>query len=257
MGSGEGYPLRFPNRYLGVSPFLRSSVQRHDPSQGAEGPALTAAPPAISQPRQVPLRAAPPEPLSSLKLNKRSLFCAARLRSCGKNSIFPAAARRAQRGLWEMCVQKTGNSLCFLLLERASHFQVDCQRVYAHIFTHVGTEPPWCSLIYAQRFSLIGEFTGTQLSLHCPSVPRCVFYAHGSRGPHSPPHLSHFILNDKIDILPHREQWEWQLQRLLWWSWELSGHYHKKRAAAASINPNMGWKASLAPCMTHLDDFVV
>lgn len=205
MGSGEGYPLRFPNSYLGVSPRLRSSVQRHDPSQGAEGPALTAAPPAISQPRQVPLRAAPPEPLSSLKLNKRSLFCATRLHSCGKNSIFPAAARRAQRGLWEMCVQKTGNSLCFLILERASHFQVDCQRIRAHIYTcgHRATvvQPDICATLLPDRRNHWNTAVST--------LPKCaalrLLRARFQRSAF-PPHLSHLILNDKIDTLPHREQ---------------------------------------------------
>lgn len=215
MGSGEGYPLRLTKSYLGVSPFLRSSVQRHDPSRGAEGPALTAAPPAISQPRQVSLRAAPPEPLSSLKLNKRSLFCAARLRSCGKNSIFPAAANVRNEDCGKCVSKKTGNSLCFLLLERASHFQVDCQRVREHIYTcghrAAVVQPDTCATLLPDRRN--------HWSTAVSTLPKCaalrLLRARFQRSAF-PPHLSHLILNDKIDTLPHREQREWQLQRLLW-----------------------------------------
>lgn len=153
MGRGEGYPLRFPNSDLGVSPFLRSSVQRHDPSQGAEGPALTAAPPAISQPRQVPLRAAPPEPLSSLKLNKRSLFCATRLRSCGKNSIFPSSSKAcATRTVGNVCPKKQEIRYVSSYWSELVTFKWTAS-AYAHIFTHVATEPPWCSLTYVRNAS--------------------------------------------------------------------------------------------------------
>lgn len=67
--SGEGYPLRFPNSYLGVSLFKDTTPPegRVTPAREERGQPLTAALPAISQPRQVSLRAAPPEPLPSLK----------------------------------------------------------------------------------------------------------------------------------------------------------------------------------------------
>lgn len=228
---------------------------RVTPAREERGPALTAAPPAISQPRQVSLRAAPPEPLSTLKQNKRSLFCAARLRSYGKNSIFPAA-RRAQQRLWEMCVTKTGNSLCFLWLERASHFQVDCQRVRADIYT-CGHRAIWVKL---DTSATLLPDRRIHWNTVASTVPKCaalrLLRARFQRSTFSP-HLSHFISNYKNDTLPHREQLQCRLQRLLSWSWELSGHYNKKRAAAASINPNMGWKATLAPWLTHLDDVVV
>lgn len=38
--------------------------------------------------------------------------------------------------------------------------------------------------MYAQGFFLIGEVTGKQPQLQIPSVLRCVFYAHGLKGPH-------------------------------------------------------------------------
>lgn len=115
--------------------------------------------------------------LSSLKQNKRSLFARP---GC---ALMERILFSQQRGLWEMCVLKTGNSLCFLWLERASQFQVGVLQ----IFTRVGTVSPRWGLIYAYSFFLI-EVMGTQLEPRCPTVVRCVFYAHGLGA-----HLSYFI----------------------------------------------------------------
>lgn len=174
--------------------------RRLTPAREERGPALTATLPSISQPRQVSLCAAPPEPLSSLKQNKRSLFarpgCAlmerilfsqqqgVRNEDCGKR-VFQKQEIRYVSSDWSELVSFKWTA-------------------YTQVFTHVGTVPFWWSLIYTQRFFLIGEVTGTQLHLQCPSVLR-LLRTRFQRSAFSP-HLSHFISNYKNDTLPRREQ---------------------------------------------------
>lgn len=114
---------------------------RVTPAREERGPALTAAPPAILQPRQVSLRAAPPEPLSSLKQNKRSLFarpgCAlmerilfsqqqgVRNEDCGK-CVFQKQEIRYVSSDWSELVSFKWTA-----------------SAYAQIFTNVGTVPSW------------------------------------------------------------------------------------------------------------------
>lgn len=79
-----------------------------------------------------------------------------------------------------MCVPKTGNLLCFLLLERASPIQVDCPRVRADIYT-CGHRAILVKLHI--RATLLSD-RRSHWNAAASSALRCVFRANGFRGPH-------------------------------------------------------------------------